>query len=96
MTELAECAVLLAILELSVLELVSVVVVAPDPEGIKVAVVLMVEEGILGVDKVTVEEDVVVVVEGRSKQTLWLTGIRAKSLPDWFSIVPNLLLLWSS
>lgn len=44
--------------------------VTPDPEEIKVAKVLMVEEEILGVDKVTVEEDVVVVVERRKKQTL--------------------------
>ena len=101
-TELAECAVLLAISELNVPELVSVVVVAVDPEGIKVAEVLMVEEEILGVDEVTVEEDVVmvvvvvVVVGGRKKQTLWLTGVTVKSLPDWFSIVPSLHLLWSS
>ena len=103
-TELVECAVLLAISELNVPELVSVVVVAVDPEGIKVAEVLMVEEEILGVDEV--EEDVVVVVVmvvvvvvvvgGRKKQTLWLTGVTAKSLPDWFSIVPSLHLLWSS
>ena len=99
-TELAECAVLLAISELNVPELVSVVVVAVDPEGIRVAEVLMVEEEILGVDEVTVEEDVVmvvvVVVGGRKKQTLWLTGVTVKSLPDWFSIVPSLHLLWSS
>ena len=95
-TELAECAVLLAISELNVPELVSVVVVAVDPEGIKVAEVLMVEEEILGVDEVTVEEDVVMVVGGRKKQTLWLTGVTVKSLPDWFSIVPSLHLLWSS
>ena len=99
-TELAECAVLLAISELNVPELVSVVVVAVDPEGIKVAEVLMVEEEILGVDEVTVEEDVVmvvvVVVGGRKKQTLWLTGVTVKSLPDWFSIVPSLHLPWSS
>ena len=95
-TVLAECAVLLAISKLNVPELVSAVVVAPDPEGIKVAEVLMVEEGILEVDEVTVEEDVVVVVEGRKKQTLWLTRITAKKLPDRFSIVPNLRLLWSS
>ena len=49
-TELAEYAVLLAISELNVTELVSVVVVVtPDPERVKVAEVLMVEEGILGV-----------------------------------------------
>ena len=99
-TELAECAVLLAISELNVPELVSVVVVAVDPEGIRVAEVLMVEEEILGVDEVTVEEDVVmvvvVVVGGRKKQTFWLTGVTVKSLPDWFSIVPSLHLLWSS
>ena len=95
-TVLAECAVFLAISKLNVPELVSAVVVAPDPGGIKVAEVLMVEEGILGVDEVTVEEDVVVVVEGRKKQTLWLTGITAKKLPDRFSTVPNLRLLWSS
>ena len=88
-TELAECAVLLAISKLNVPELVSVVVVAPDPEGIKVAEVLT-EEEILGVE---VDVVVVVVVEGHKKKTLWLTGIRAKSLPDRFSIVPNLHLL---
>ena len=92
-TELTECAVLLAILELNVPALVSVVV-APDLEVIKVAEVLMVEEGILGVHEVTVEE--VVVVEGHKKQTLWLTGISAKNLPDRFSIVPSLHSLWSS
>ena len=62
--------------------------------GYKGAEVLMVEEGILGVDEVTVEE--VVVVEGDKKQTLWLTGITAKNLPDRFSIFPSLHLLWSS
>ena len=72
------------------------VVVVPDSERIKVAKVLMVEEEILGVGEVTGEEDVAVVVEGRKKQTLWLTGITAKNLPDPFSIVPNLHLLWSS
>jgi len=90
-TELAECAVLLAILKLNVPRLVSVVVVIPDPEGIKVAKVLMVEEEILGADKVAVEGDMVVVMEGRKKQTLWLTGIT-----DRFSIVPSLHFLWSS
>ena len=95
-TELAECAVLLAISELNVPELVSVVVVAVDPEGIKVAEVLMVEEEILGVDEVEEDVAVIVVVGGRKKQTLWLTGVTAKSLPDWFSIVPSLHLLWSS
>ena len=43
-----------------------------------------------------VEEDVVVVVEGRKKQTLWLRGITTKNLPDRFSIVPNFHFLWSS
>ena len=95
-TELAECAVLLAISELNVPELVSVVVVAVDPEGIKVAEVLMVEEEILGVDEVEEDVAVIVVVGGRKKQTLWLTGVTVKSLPDWFSIVPSLHLLWSS
>jgi len=95
LTELAECAVLLAISKLNVPGLVSVVVVTLDPEGIKVAKVLMVEEEILGVDVVTVEEDVVVVMEGRKKQTLWLTRITAKNL-DRFSIVPSLYFLWSS
>ena len=89
-TELAECAVLLAISKLNVPELVSVVVVVPDPEEIKVAEVLTVEEEILGV-----EVDVVVVVGGRKKQTLCPTEITAKSLPDRFSIVLNLHLLWS-
>jgi len=51
-TELAECAVLLAILKLNVPGLVSVVVVTLDLEWIKVAKVLMVEEEILGADKV--------------------------------------------
>ena len=64
-TELGECAVLLAISKLNVPGLISVVVVTPDPKGIKVAKVLMVDEEILGVDEVTVEEDVVMVVEGR-------------------------------
>ena len=95
-TELVECAVLLAISELNVPELVSVVVVAPDAEGIKVAKVLLVQEEILGEDEVPIEEDVVVVVEGRKKQTLWLTEITMKNLPDRFSIVPSLHLLWSS
>jgi len=95
LTELAECAVLLAISKLNVPGLVSVVVVTLDPEGIKVAKVLMVEEEILGVDVVTVEEDVVVVMEGRKKQTLWLMRITAKNL-DRFSIVPSLYFLWSS
>ena len=66
------------------------VVVALDPEGIKVAEVLTVEEEILGV-----EVDVVMVMGGHKKQTLCLTGIRAKSLPNRFSIVPNLHLLWN-
>ena len=93
--KLAECMVVLAISELNGPELVSVVV-GLDPEGIKVAKVLMMEEEILGVDEVTVEEDVVVVSEGRKKQTLWLTGITAKNLPNRFSKVPRLNLLWSS
>ena len=56
-------------------------------------------EEILGEDEVPIEEDVVVVVEGRKKQTLWLTEITMKNLPDRFSIVqivPSLHLLWSS
>ena len=53
-TEFAECAVLSAISELNVPELVSVVVVAPDLGRIKVTKVLMVVEEILGVDEVTV------------------------------------------
>ena len=65
LTELAECAVLLAISELNVLKLVSVVVMARDQEGIKVATVLMMEDDILGVEEVTVEEEVVVVVEAK-------------------------------
>ena len=44
----------------------------------------MMEEELLGVDKVTVEEDVV--VEGGKKQTLGLTGITAKNLPDWLIV----------
>ena len=40
------------------------------------------EEEILGVDEVTVEEDVVMVVEGSKKQTLWLTGITASWYKD--------------
>ena len=88
-TELAECALLLAFLELNVPELVGVeMVVAPDSEGIKVAEVLMVKEEVLGVDKVTVEKDVVVVVHGRKK-----TNLTAKNLPGWFL---TLHLLWSS
>lgn len=55
--ELEECAVILATSKLNVPELVSVVVMAPDPEGIKVAEVLTVEEEILAV-----EVDMVVVV----------------------------------
>ena len=50
----------------------------------------------LGVEEVMVEKDVVVVMEGRKKQTLWLMGITVKNLPDWFSIVSSLHLLWSS
>ena len=46
------------------------VVVGLDPKGIKVAKVLMMKEEILGVDKVTVEEDVVVVAEGCKKTNL--------------------------
>ena len=65
LTELAECAVLLTISELNVLKLVSVVVMARDQEGIKVATVLMMEDDILGVEEVTVEEEVVVVVEAK-------------------------------
>ena len=96
LTELADCAVLMAISELNVPELVSMVVVlAPDLEGVKVAKALKMEEEILGVDEVTVEEDVVVVVEGGKKQTLGLTGITAKNLPDWF-IVQSLHFLWNS
>ena len=57
-------------------------VVALDSEGIKVAKVLMVREEILGVDEVTGEEDVVMVVEGSKKQTLWLTGITASWYKD--------------
>ena len=56
-------------------------------------------EEILGEDEVPIEEDVVVVVEGRKKQTLWLTEITMKNLPDRFSIVqivPSLHLPWSS
>ena len=69
------------------------VVVIPDPEGIKVAKVLLVEEEILGAGEAGIEEDVVVVMEGRKKQTLymWLTGIT-----DRFSIVSSLHCLWSS
>ena len=90
-TKLAGCAVLLAILKLHAPGLVSVVVVIPDPEGIKVTKVLMVDGERLGADEVAVEEDVVVVMEVRKKQTLWLTGIT-----DRFSIVPSLHFLWSS
>ena len=95
MTKLAECVVLLVISELNVPKLVSMVVVAPDSGEVKVAKVLMVEEEILGVDKVMIEEDVVVVMEGGKKQTLWLMGITAKNPPYWFSIVSSLHLLWS-
>jgi len=49
-------------------------VVTPDPEEIKVAKVLMVEEEILGVDKVTVEEDMIVVAQRRKKQNLVADG----------------------
>ena len=58
-TELAECAVLLAILKLHAPGLVSVVVVIPDPEGIKVTKVLMVDGERLGADEVAVEYDFV-------------------------------------
>ena len=54
-----------AISELNVFKLVSVVVMAADSEGIKVAKVLMMEEEKLGVNEVTVEEDMVVVVEAK-------------------------------
>ena len=89
-------ALLLAISKLNAPGLVSVLVVTPDPGGIKVAQVLMVEEEILEVEEVTLEEDVVLVVEDRKKQTLWLTEITAKNLPDRFSLVPSLHFLWSS
>jgi len=72
-TELTECAVLLAISKLFVPRLVSVVAVTPYTEGIKIEEVLMGEDEILGVDVVTVEENAVVVVEFCKKQTLWLT-----------------------
>lgn len=85
--ELAECAVLLAISKLNVPGFVSVAVVTSDREAIKVAKVLLVEEEILGVAEVAVEEDVV--VEGHKKQTLLLTEITVKNLPDRFSIVPS-------
>ena len=48
---------LLAISELNVPKLVSVVVMAADSEGIKVAKVLMMEEENLGVNEVAQEED---------------------------------------
>ena len=48
---------LLAISELNVPKLVSVVVMAADSEGIKVAKVLMMEEENLGVNEVALEED---------------------------------------
>ena len=48
---------LLAISELNVPKLVSVVVMAADSKGIKVAKVLIMEEEKLGVNEVTVEED---------------------------------------
>ena len=54
------------------------------------------DDGRSGVDEVTVEEDVVLVVKGHKKKTLWLTGITAKNLPDQFSIVPSFHVLWSS
>ena len=37
----------------------------------------MVEEEILGADEMELEDDTVMVVEGRKKQTLWLMGITA-------------------
>ena len=83
-------ALLLAISKLNAPGLVGLVVVTPDPEGIKVAQMLMVEEQILGVEEVTVE------MEDRKKQNLWLTEITAKNLPDRLSIVPSLHFLWSS
>jgi len=70
--------------------LISVVVVTPDTERKKIAKVLM------GEDEILVEEDAVVVVEGRKKQTLWLTGITTKNLPDQFSIFTRLHFLWSN
>ena len=48
---------LLAISELNVPKLVSIVVMAADLEGIKVAKVLMMEEENLGVNEVALEED---------------------------------------
>ena len=48
---------LLAISELNVPKLVSVVVMAADSEGIKVAKVLMMEEENLGVNEVAQEEE---------------------------------------
>lgn len=58
----------------------------PNPDGIKVAKVLLVGKEILGVHVMVVEEDVVLVVEGRKKQTLWLRGITTKNLSDRFSM----------
>ena len=81
----------IGLLKLHAPGLVSVVVVIPDPEGIKVTKVLMLDGERLGADEVAVGEDVVVVMEVRKKQTLWLTGIT-----DRFSIVPSLHFLWSS
>jgi len=95
-TELTECAVLLAISKLYVPGLVSVVAVTPYTEGIKIAEVLMGKDEILGVDVVTVEEDAVVVVELCKKQTLWLTGITTKKLQNRFSISTSLHFSWNS
>ena len=69
------CAVLLTASKLNVPRLVSMAVVISDPEGIKVAKVLM----------VVVDEDIV--MQGCKKQTLWLTEIITQNLPDLFSIL---------
>ena len=58
----------------------------------------MMEEEKLGVDEVTVEEDVVMVIKAKvvRNKPWWLAGITVKNLPNWLSIVPSLHLLWSS
>lgn len=62
---------------------VSITVLTLDPEGIKVAKLLLVEE-VLGVAEVAVEEEVI--MEGHKKQTLRLMKITVENLPRLFTI----------
>ena len=65
---------LLAISELNVPKLVSVVVMAADSEGIKVAKVLMMKEENLGVNEVALEEDMSWSSKPRLQETNLVAG----------------------